>query len=140
VNDGDRGRVERFRMGIAAWNERGIESIERTWHEDVVWVEDERFPDAATRRGRDEVLERMRDRFAFIGVVEIEILDAQEIGDVLFAETVVRGRGTSSGAPAMMHSFWIYEYSDDDRVIRWREFGTRAEAEAALAETENWLH
>jgi hypothetical protein len=45
---------------IAEWNERGIEALERRWHEDIVWEEAEGFPDAGAQRGRDAVFARAR--------------------------------------------------------------------------------
>jgi ketosteroid isomerase-like protein len=123
--------VERFRAAIDRWNERGIEAIESAWHEDAVWEEPPGFPDAGIRRGREAVFARMRERFAFLGVVSIEIAEVEEIGDRLYAELIVRGRGATSGAPAEMHSFWVYDYADDGSVIRWREFLERDEALAA---------
>ena len=121
---------------IAEWNERGIEALRRRWHEDIVWEEAQGFPDAATRRGRDAVFARMRERFEFLGVVAIEVVDAEEIGERLFADVIVRGRGTTSGAPAEMHSFWVYDYADDERLIRWREFLDRDAALAAARATD----
>jgi ketosteroid isomerase-like protein len=121
---------------IAEWNERGIEVLQRRWHEDIVWEEAEGFPDAGTQRGRDAVFARMRERFEFLGVVAIEVVEAEEIGERLFAEVIVRGRGTASGAPAEMRSFWVYEYADDERLIRWREFLNRGAALAAARATD----
>jgi hypothetical protein len=78
----------------------------------------------------------MRERFEFLGVVAIEVVDVDEIGDRLFADVIVRGRGTASGAPAEMHSYWVYEYADDERTIRWREFLDRDAALAAARATD----
>ncbi len=132
----DRSRADRFRAAIAEWNEHGIQAIERRWHEDAVWEEPSGFPDADTRRGREAVFDRMRDRFAFLGVVELEIVEVEEIGDRLYSEMIVRGRGAASGAPAEMHSFWVYDYAEDGRIIRWREFLSREEALAAVRQAE----
>jgi ketosteroid isomerase-like protein len=129
--DPQRSRAERFRQVLEDWNERGIEAIENRWHEDVVWEEPAGFPDAGVRRGREEVVRRMRERFAMVGVVTLETVEVEEIGDRLYAEAIVRGRGSTSGVPTEMHSFWVYDYSDDGRVIRWREFLDRDEALAA---------
>jgi ketosteroid isomerase-like protein len=129
-------RSERFRQVIGEWNQRGIEAIEKRWHDDIVWEEPSDWPDAGTHQGREAVFKRMRERFAFLGVVAFDIVDVEEVGDRLFVDVIVRGRGATSGAPAEMHSFWIYEYADDERVIRWREFNDRDEALAALREDE----
>ena len=78
----------------------------------------------------------MRDRFEFIGMVGLEIAEVEEIGDRLYADVIVRGRGPSSGAPAQMHSFWVYDYADDGSVILWREFLDRDAALAAARRDE----
>jgi ketosteroid isomerase-like protein len=127
-------RADRLRRGIADWNERGFEAIEERWHEDVVWEEAAGFPDAGIRRGREEVLRRGRERFAMLGLVKFEIVEAEAIGDRLFVEVIARGRGVASGAPTKMHEFWVYDYAPDDRLIRWREFLDRDEALAAARE------
>jgi ketosteroid isomerase-like protein len=127
----ERSRTDRFRAAIDRWNEGGIEAVAGTWHGDAVWEEPAGFPDAGTRRGREAIFSRMRDRFQFIGLVELEIAEVEEIGDRLYADVIVRGRGPTSGAPAEMHSFWVYDYADDGSVILWREFLARDEALAA---------
>jgi hypothetical protein len=76
----------------------------------------------------------MRERFELVGVVTFEVLEAEEIGDRLYVEVIARGRGTSSGVPVEMHSFWVYDYAEDGTVIRWREFLGRDEARAAASE------
>ena len=96
-----------------------------------MWEEPADFPDSATRRGRDAVFSRMRERFALLGVVRFEVVEVREVGDRLYAEMIVRGRGSASGVPVEMHSFWVYDYAEDGRLIRWREFLDREEALAA---------
>jgi ketosteroid isomerase-like protein len=119
------------------WNERGLGAIEARWHEDVVWDEPAGFPDSGTHRGRDAVFSRIRERFEFLGVVSVEVIEVEEIGERrLYSEVIVRGRGPSSGVPAEQHEFWIYDYSDDNRLLRWREFLDRDEALAAAREGE----
>jgi hypothetical protein len=66
-----------------------------------------------------------------LGRVSFDIVDVEEIGDRLYVEVIARGRGSTSGVPVEMHSFWVYDYAEDGRVIRWREFLERDEALAA---------
>jgi ketosteroid isomerase-like protein len=113
------------------WNERGFDAIETRWHEDVVWEEPADFPDSATRRGREAVFSRMRERFAMLGRVRFEIVAIEEIGGRLYAEVIARGRGSASGVPVEMRSFWVYDYAEDGRLVRWREFLDRDVALAA---------
>jgi ketosteroid isomerase-like protein len=120
---------------VADWNERGIEAIETRWHEDVVWEEPTDFPDAGLHRGKEAVLRRIRERFSFVGVVTLEVVETEEIGDDrLYSHVIVHGRGPASGAPAEIHEYWVYYYSEDDRLIRWREFLNRDAALAAARE------
>jgi hypothetical protein len=62
----------------------------------------------------------MRERFAMLGRVRFEVVDTEEIGDRLYVEVIARGRGSSGGVPVEMRSFWVYDYAEDGRVIRWR--------------------
>jgi ketosteroid isomerase-like protein len=111
-----------------------MEVAEARFHPDIVWEEPAGFPDAGTRRGREAVLSRVRERFSLLGWVKFEVVDAEEIGERLYAEVIVRGRGSASGAPAQMHDFWVYDYAADGSVIRWREFLDRDAALAAAHE------
>jgi ketosteroid isomerase-like protein len=132
LNAPEESRADGFRRVVDDWNERGLPAIESRWHEDVVWEEPDAFPDSGTHRGRDAVFSRIRERFEFLGVVSLEVVDVEEIGERrLYSEVIVRGRGPTSGAPAEQHEFWVYEYAEDGRLIRWREFLDRDEALAA---------
>jgi ketosteroid isomerase-like protein len=124
-------RADRFRAVIEEWNERGIPAIENRWHEDVVWEEPPGFPDAATRRGREAVFDRMRQRFELLGRVRFDVAEVEEIGERLYASVIVHGRGAASGVPVEMHSYWVYDYAEDGRLVRWREFLDRDQAMAA---------
>ena len=96
--------LARFREWVATWNEGGLEHAPAIWHEDIVWVEPPGFPDAGTRRGRDACVARMRERFALLGEVKVELLGAEVRGHRLFVEAVVSGEGAASGVPALEES------------------------------------
>jgi ketosteroid isomerase-like protein len=123
-------RLARVRESLEVWNREGLEVMaERHWHPDMVWEEPEGFPDAAIRRGRSACVSRMRERLDLLGHVRLEPSDARVVGDVVFVEVLVRGRGASSGAPVELREFFVLE-SDRGLTTRFREFLDR---DAALA-------
>jgi ketosteroid isomerase-like protein len=123
-----RARAE-FIFGV--WNDEGMEAMaERFWDDEVVWEEARQFPDAGVRRGRAACVRRMRERFAEVGEVKIEVIGAEQIGDLILTETIVRGQGTASGVPTEMREFYLAEVRDG-RTLRFWEFLDRDEAFAA---------
>jgi ketosteroid isomerase-like protein len=123
-----------MRRGFGDWNERNLDVVASRWHEDIVWEEPEAFPDGAVRRGREAVVERMAERLRLLGQVQIEAVEVSEIGPRVLAEVVVHGRGSHSGVPASVREWLVFDFSDDDRVIRLREFLDRDAALAAARE------
>jgi len=132
---GDRAAEARARAEtlIDSWNREGLEAMaERLWAPDIIWEEPDRFPDAGVHRGRDACIRRMRERFALLGEVRLELVTAEPAGDDLFIEALIHGQGTASGAPTTMREFFISEIADG-RTTRLREFLDRETARAAIA-------
>lgn len=50
-----------YAAGARAYAERGVAGLAETWHPDVVYEEDPRWPGAATFRGREAVIARFRE-------------------------------------------------------------------------------
>jgi ketosteroid isomerase-like protein len=122
-----------LRAGIGRWNEGALDSAPTIWHEDIVWEEAPEWPDSGTWRGLDATVERMRERLSLLGDVKLEVLEVETRAPFAMIEVEVRGVGASSGAPALNRTFWVFEFArDDGRVIRWREFLDRGQAEAAF--------
>lgn len=126
---------ERARIAFEIWNEQGIAAMaERSWHPDIVWEEPEHFPDAAVRRGREECVRRMSERFSLLGEVELELVDAEELrDDLMLIEAIVHARGTERGAPIATREFFLMD-NVDGLAIRFREFLDRDRALAAANE------
>ena len=124
--------VARLRAGHARWNRGVLEGAERFWHEDLVWEEAPLFPDAGVRRGRDACVARIRERISLLGNVKIEIGEVEVQEGRALVEAAVRGRGATSGAPAETKEYFVYDFADDGRIVRWREFLEREPAEAAF--------
>lgn len=126
--------LEGLRQGIGQWNAGRLDAAPEIWHEDIVWVEPPTFPDAGTHRGRDACVARMRERLDMLGEVRIDMIGGERRGRRFLVEVIVTGEGTTSGAPASQHEYWVYEFADDGRVMVWLEFFDREPAEAALAD------
>ena len=118
------------------WNNEGLRAFaERWWGPDIVWEEPPMFPEAGVRRGREECVRRMEERFVPLGHVAIEVRDATRLGDrTVLQELTIRGRGSASGVPTEMRIWMIAELSDDLRVVWMREFLDQNEAHRAAAE------
>lgn len=136
---GEAGEAEPDRAALAReamefWNEAGLEAFaERFWHPDIVWEEPAGFPDAGTRRGRDECVRRMRERFSLLGDVELKPAEITVHRDRVLIEAVVTGEGVSSGVPTGMREYFVLD-SEGPRTTRFREFLDRDAALAALRE------
>jgi ketosteroid isomerase-like protein len=122
-----------LREGIESWNKGLLGSAPEIWHDDMVWVEPEGFPDGGTHHGRDECVSRMAERIELLGGIQIELVGGELRGRKMLIEAMARGEGTTSGAPAEHREYWVYEFAADGRIIRWLEFLDRDAAEAAFS-------
>jgi ketosteroid isomerase-like protein len=125
---------DRLLAGFERWNQGALGDAERLWHEDLVWEEAPMFPDSGTHHGRDACVARMRERFDLLGTVKLEVVDLEVHDELVLIEVIVRGEGTLSGAPAEGREYFVWRLADDNRVLHWREFFRREEAEEALRE------
>jgi ketosteroid isomerase-like protein len=124
---------ERLLAGFERWNQGALGDVERLWHEDLVWEEAPLFPDSGRHEGRDACVARMQERFDLVGTVKLEVVDL-EVRELVLIEVIVRGEGTLSGVPAEGREYFVWRLADDNRVLHWREFFRREDAEAALRE------
>jgi ketosteroid isomerase-like protein len=127
----------RFARGIERWNEGGLGDAEAMFHDDMVWEEAPLFPDSGTHRGRDAFVKRMQERLDMLGDVKLEVIDAEVRGELVLLEVIVRGEGAASGAPAEAREYFLWRLADDNRVLHWREFLRREDAEAALRDPDS---
>ena len=132
MNDPNAEARARADLAFDVWNTQGLEAMaERFWHPDIVWEEASGFPDAGVRRGREAAVRRMRERLSLLGHVQVEVLDARQVGGNTLTEAIVRGAGTSSGAAVEQREFFLNTIGEDGRTLRFREFLDRDEAIAA---------
>ena len=125
---------ERARALVETWNEEGLEAWAATaWSPDIVWHEPERFPDAGVHHGREACLERMRERFDWLGEVTMELVDVQQRGSRTMLETIIHSEGRQSGARASQREFLVFEIVEGGTTFL-LEYLDREEALAALAE------
>src|SRR5690242_15418214 len=117
------------RDSIDAWNSSHdvAVGVDRWFHPEVVYEEDPRWPDSSTYRGRDAVLERLRDLTTVLGEMEIVIDDLTEAPVGRFG---FRGAGSGSGAP--YEHLWGYVYElRDDKIVHVRAYIDPDEARRA---------
>jgi ketosteroid isomerase-like protein len=92
------------------------------------------FPDQIDVRdyhGHEGLREVMAD---WIGTWEdwsIELLQAREVGGVVLATALQRGRGRASGAPMQTEVAFLFTVRDGV-IVRWRMFRSEHEALAAV--------
>lgn len=128
---------ERARELVHVWNEKGLEAwASAAWSPDIVWHEPQRFPDAGVHKGREASLQRMRERFDWIGEVRMELVDVQQSQSAkrTMIEVIIHSRGRQSGAEATQREFLVSEV-EDGRTVLLLEFLDRDDALAALAES-----
>ena len=104
---------ERARALVRTWNEEGLEAwASIAWSPAIVWHEAERFPDAGVHHGREACLKRMRERFDWLGKVEMELVDVQQRGRRTMLEVIIHSQGPQSGARASQREFLVFEIVD----------------------------
>lgn len=111
----------------AAFERKDVEATRRILHPDVEWIQCAGFPGGGSRRGAEQVIEKVFGGLAsawrgFRADVE-EYLDA---GD----EVVALGRysGTHSVTGKSMVAVFAHVYSvSDGRIVRYRQYADTAE-------------
>ena len=110
-----------------AWHELAT----RLWTEDIVMVEDPRWPGAGEFHGREEVIGRFREYFEALHGAQVELGEVHRgARDQLVAELVVRARGAESGVPIEQRWAWLITVRDG-RLASIRPYLDLAEARTA---------
>ncbi len=120
--------LERARHAFDAFNRRDIDAL-------LALVDPE--AEIATRfmemegdshyRGHDGVRKWWRDLLAVFPDFSMEVLELRDLGDSGIAALRVRGHGLDSGVP-FEETVWAAVEWRNDKVTRWRNFGSEAEA------------
>jgi ketosteroid isomerase-like protein len=126
--------LERARIAFELWNDEGLEAMAaQFWHPDIVWEEPRNFPDAGVHHGREACVRRMSERFALLGDLRLELVNAEDVAEnLILIEAIIRGRGTTSGAPGEVREFFLIETDEAGLTTRFREFLDGDAARAAL--------
>ncbi|HKP88507.1 MAG TPA: nuclear transport factor 2 family protein [Thermoleophilaceae bacterium] len=116
--------------GMTAYEAGGLDAMADSWHEDVVYEEDPRFPGAGTHRGRGAALARFREYEEQLGHSTVEV----EGIDVHADEVVVvwRHSGVTPGAELPFEQRWAWLVRlRDGKVAHIRAFLDPEEARRA---------
>ena len=133
MDERERAVAAQIRERLDGWNEHGLEWVAERWSDDLVWEEDESFPDGGVRRGRDEVVRRMRERFEALGMVKLEVISVDVALPRAIVEMDVHGEGSASGAEVVTRQVFVYDFDSEGRLIRLREFFDPEAARSAFA-------
>lgn len=108
--------VEVLVRGAEEYSERGVEALAETWHDDVVYEEDPLWPGAATHRGRDAVMARVREYEEQLGhsTVTVEETFDRPAGLVLIFRHF--GVTPTSGVPFDHRWAWLLQVRDGKAV------------------------
>jgi ketosteroid isomerase-like protein len=123
---------EAIERGYAALNDGHVSAVLDLIEPDgFVWEEGERSLGAGIHHGRDTFVEFVRSWTETFDDFRIELLDVLEEGDELVVIGHQSGRGRASGLPVEIEVAHVWTVRDG-RAVRWRSFGSRAAALAAI--------
>lgn len=101
---------------------------EADWRPDIEWHASEAF---GVLRGRPAVLAYFADWFDSFEDLFLRLEEAIDAGDQVVAVHRLRGRGRASGASLDAHLAVVFTV-DGGKIVRAREYATRAEALEAV--------
>jgi ketosteroid isomerase-like protein len=126
--------VERTRRAYRAINERDLATYLEFMDADV-----EAVPRVVTiegsYRGHDGMRRWWNHLIDFLPDIAIEVAEVRDLGDRTLATVRMRGRGASSDAPLDVPLWTVVEWRDG-KCVRWANYGTQAEALAAVGLSE----
>jgi ketosteroid isomerase-like protein len=106
----------------------GPEGLKRVAHENVVYVEDPKWPGAGTYRGREAVFECWSRYDELLGeAVSVSVVDVRDADDKVIALVRVAGRTRESALP-YEHTWGYLCRTDEGRVIYFRAYLSPGEA------------
>jgi ketosteroid isomerase-like protein len=114
----------------------GPGALERVAHEDVVYVEDPKWPGADSYEGRDAVIECWSRYDELLGeAVAIDVEEIRDTGEEVVAVVRVRGQARDSGIP-YDHAWGYTCRTADGAVCYFRAWFNPAEAFEAAGLSE----
>ena len=122
--------VERYRQAARAFNDGDLDALLAVMDPEV-----EALPRLAPIEGGYSGHDGVRRWFESLNAafpnVEAAVVDVRDLGHLTLAELRNRGRGAGSDTPFEQSSWHVAEWRDE-KCIRWRVYGTRAEALEAV--------
>jgi ketosteroid isomerase-like protein len=126
--------VELARRAFQAFNDRDLDAVLATLHDDV-----EAFPRLAAveggYRGHDGVRRWWAQLLDAFPDFHVEILDVRDLGEFMVLALRVLGRGAESDTPVDA-AVWHVNQFRDGKVIRWRVYTSEGEALEAVGPRE----
>jgi ketosteroid isomerase-like protein len=121
--------VEAVRRGYEAWNRNDTEGCLRNLDPQIEWLP--RLGAAGVRatlyRGHEGVLTYKRELEEALGVVEVDVLSIEELGDHVLAHIRARGEGSASGARVEAEGFHVWTMKGG-RAVRFTTYDQRHDA------------
>jgi ketosteroid isomerase-like protein len=129
--------VETFKNGIEAYNRRDVDAFLEMFDPAV-----EIHPltlamfgrEAASYRGHDGIRDFLREVDEVLPGIQIEPLEARDLGERLVATGRLHGRGRASGADVESPISWVVEFKEG-KVIRMQDYLDSKEALEAAADS-----
>jgi uncharacterized protein len=123
--------VETVRRGYESLNRGDVSAVLEFIADDLQWEEGERSLGAGVHHGRESFVEFIRSWIEAFDEFNIDLTDVSEQGDDIVVVGRQSGRGHASGLPVEIEVVHVWTVRGE-RAVRWRSFGGREAALAAL--------
>jgi ketosteroid isomerase-like protein len=129
--------VEAVREAVEAFNRGDLDVALERMHPDIEWQTLDAFPDAATYRGREEVLEFWQTWWDTFRGFQLHLEECESVGEHhVLAIFRVSGEGAGSGVGVESPAVFQLGEVRDGRVIWVGMFSTEGEAREAAGRRE----
>jgi ketosteroid isomerase-like protein len=124
--------VEMVRQSLEAFNSKGVDGLASFWHPDIDWRAIEGAPDdVGVFTGEQAMRRYLGEWLELFDEARNEPEEFIEARDQLVAVQHASGIGKRNGVPVDMRYAVVYTIQDA-KIIRGREYATRAEALEAV--------
>jgi|SRR5215204_899646 len=128
--------VEVVRAVFEAWERGGVDAVAEFWHPEIDWrAAKGALDDVGVMCGVDAMRAYMNDWLANFDDVHVEAEELIDAGDEVVAMQRVTARGKGSGVETELR-YAVVNTIRDGKVVRGREYWTRAEALDAVGLSE----
>jgi ketosteroid isomerase-like protein len=131
--------VEIVRRCAEAMNRRDLSQLLELFDRDSVYHPRADEPDPSPHVGRDAYEQLVGGFLESFSEISFEIMELIDAGDHVIASTVLRGRGSASGADVSDGYVFVYKLRDGLIVEGW-EYRTKEEALEAVGLSEQDAH